>query len=224
MLYAVFSDVHGNLQALEKVRERILREKPDRIVCLGDLVGYGANPNEVAEIVRDMAEIVLAGNHDHAAVGLTDLAFFNHYAYLAALWTSETLSAENHEFLAGLPYSRTENGIHLVHSSPSHPETWGYILSDSKAEIAMAASPEPVVFIGHTHIPMDHHTQRGRMVNVGSIGQPRDGNSAAAFCLYNTDTDEMKLVRVEYDVESAGKAILAAGLPDFLASRLKYGQ
>lgn len=224
MLYAILSDVHGNLHALRVVLEDLQRHAPDRIICLGDLVGYGAFPNDVTLLIREMADVVLMGNHDHAALGMTDISFFNRYAHQAALWTRLALTPENRAWLKELPYDHLERGLYFVHASPVHPEKWYYVFSDPEAEIAMAASTTATAFIGHTHVPRDHHTRRGRLINVGSVGQPRDGDPRAAYTLYDAGTGERRLVRLEYDTAAAGEAIRSAGLPHFLAERLTLGR
>lgn len=224
MRYAIISDIHGNLQALEVVLEDMRRNKPDRIICLGDLVGYGANPNEVIVLVREVADLVVAGNHDHAAVGMSNLWAFNQMAYRAAIWTQENLPPEHTQYLKSLPYSKQDGDLFFVHASPMFPEQWFYIFSRSDAESAMSHAPAAIAFVGHTHIPMDHQTSNGRLINVGSVGQPRDGDPRAAYTLFNSETGERKLIRLEYDYEKAGSAIKEAGLPEFLAERLKLGR
>ncbi|MBZ0264613.1 metallophosphatase family protein [bacterium] len=224
MKYAFISDIHGNLHALTTVLEHIENENVDQIVCLGDLVGYGAFPNEVIEAVKSVTDIVIAGNHDHAALGLTDIRAFNQYAFQAALWTRKTLTEENRQYLLNLPLSHQEKDLYFVHASPVQPEQWFYIFSDYDAEHAMRYAPTSTVFVGHTHVPRDHRTRRGRLINVGSVGQPRDGNPEAAYTLFDSESGERRLMRVEYDVHAAGKAILEAGLPQFLAERILAGR
>ncbi len=224
MLFALFSDIHGNMNALEAVLEDILCHKPDKVICLGDLVGYGAHPNEVVDAVREVSDVVLAGNHDHAAVGLQDITWFNQYAHRAAVWTGETLTDENTEYLKNLPYTHKEQSLFFCHASPRTPEGWPYVFTDLDAAYAMEVSPCPTAFIGHTHVPNDHRTRSGRLINVGSAGQPRDGNPKAAYTLFDNVTGARKLVRLDYEIKTAAKAILDAGLPGFLADRLMMGR
>lgn len=224
MLYAVLSDVHGNLHAFETVLKDLEHRAPDRIICLGDLVGYGAFPDEVVNLGREHCDVILAGNHDHAAVGLTDISAFNPYAHKAALWTRKQLSEENLQFLRERPYTHSEQKLLFTHASPNHPEQWFYIFSDQDADSAMASSKAGTVFIGHTHVPRDHRTSHGRLINVGSVGQPRDGNPQAAYTLFDDETGERKLVRLDYPVEKAMQAIRDAELPSFLADRLAAGR
>ncbi len=224
MLFAFISDIHANLHALDTVLEDLEARHPDRVICLGDLVGYGAYPNDVTIKVREIADVVLAGNHDHAAVGLQDITWFNQYAYKAALWTRETLTGEHHAYLRGLPFTHEEENLFFCHAGPLTPEAWPYIYTDLDAAYAMANTPHATVFVGHTHVPNDHRTRQGRLINVGSVGQPRDGDTRAAYTLFDTTTGARELIRLEYDVAAAAQAILDAGLPGFLADRLQMGR
>ena len=224
MLYAILSDIHGNLHALNTVLEDIQHRHPDRIICLGDLVGYGAYPGEVIDRCREICHVILAGNHDHAAVGLTDISVFNPYAHQAALWTRQQLTHDHLQFLRERPYTHLERRLLFSHASPTHPEQWFYVFSDGDADQAMAGTTCGTAFIGHTHVPRDHRTSHGRLINVGSVGQPRDGDPMAAYTLYDDETGERKLVRLEYDITAAEQAIRDAGLPSFLADRLAVGR
>lgn len=224
MRYAFFSDVHGNLHALEKVLADIRARGVDRVICLGDLVGYGAFPNEVIDTARDASDLVIAGNHDHAAVGLTDISFFNPYAHQAVLWTRSRLTGRNTRWLREQPLTVNENGLQFVHASPFQPEQWWYIFSETDARQAMEHATAPTVFVGHTHVPFDYQLRSGRMINVGSAGQPRDGDPRAAWTLFDGETRERKLIRVEYDISAAADAIRDAGLHPFLADRLAVGR
>jgi len=224
VLFAMLSDIHGNLHALDVVLKDLEGRTPDRVICLGDLVGYGAFPNEVIERCREVSDVVLAGNHDHAAVGLTDISAFNPYAHQAALWTRNQLTDTHKEYLRERPFTHVERNLLFTHASPSHPEQWFYVFSDQDADLAMSTANYGTAFIGHTHVPRDHHTSHGRLINVGSVGQPRDGNPQAAYTLYDDETGERKLIRLDYDITAAGKAILDAGLPTFLADRLEVGR
>ncbi len=224
MRYAILSDIHANLHALEAVLSDIEKNNPERIICLGDVVGYGAYPNECLELIHQHVDKVIAGNHDHAAVGLTDIGAFNQFAFHAALWTRKVLTREHNQYLRGLPLDHQEFNIYFVHASPLLPEQWFYIFSDFDAEHAMAHAPTATVFIGHTHVPNDHRTRRGRLINVGSVGQPRDGDPRAAYTLFDSETGERRLIRLTYNLQAAGKAILNAGLSRFLAERLALGR
>jgi len=241
MLHAIVSDIHGNLEALDVVLADIAGHKPASIVCLGDFVGYGASPNECIERLRPMIEHAVAGNHDLAACGRLKLSYFNSNAAVAARWTETALTPENRAYLQELPYSVQWLDALLVHASPAQPEDWHYVLSPIEAEEEMAAYTQSLCFIGHSHYPgaFDRHNDRIRytrtaevrlekghryLVNVGSVGQPRDGDPRAGYLLYDDVERVIRHVRLEYDIAGAMKRILDAGLPRFLAERLQWGE
>jgi predicted phosphodiesterase len=242
MKYVVISDIHANLEAFAAVRKAIDEISPDKILCLGDLVGYGASPNECVEAAREISDAVVAGNHDFGAIGKTDIAYFNMYAREAIMWTADALKEDSFEFLSGRPLTDvTEDRLRIVHATPRDPERWNYIFSHEHALDEFDAFEEQICFIGHSHQPMIYelmdsetlivnnervHVRDGRryLVNVGSVGQPRDGNPKAAFCVYDLDQSEISIIRVEYDVEAAKKRIIDAGLPTVLANRLSWGE
>ncbi len=240
MLHALVSDIHGNLEALEAVLADLARHKPASIVCLGDFVGYGASPNECIERLRPMIEHAVVGNHDLAAVGLLRLTYFNSNAAAAATWTENTLTPANRAYLAALPFSVRWRDALLVHSSPAEPENWHYVLSPVEANAEMDAYQEAVCFIGHSHYPgvFDRHEERVRytraaeiqmekghryLVNVASVGQPRDGDPRAAYLLIDVDAKRAFFRRVEYPVERTQAEIRERGLPEVLAARLESG-
>jgi diadenosine tetraphosphatase ApaH/serine/threonine PP2A family protein phosphatase len=240
--YVIVSDIHANLEALEAVRKEIDSMSPDKVLCLGDLVGYGASPNECVEAAGSISDVTVAGNHDFGAVGRTDIAYFNMYAREAILWTAKALKEENLDFLSGRPLTEVVGDkIRIVHATPREPERWNYIFSHEQALEEFAAFEEQVCFIGHSHQPMIYelmdsetlivnndrvHVRDGRryLVNVGSVGQPRDGNPKAALCVFDLAEGEITIRRVEYDVEGAKKRIVDAGLPVVLANRLSWGE
>ncbi len=239
MKIAVFSDIHGNLEALHTVLADADARKPDACVCLGDFVGYGAAPNECIDTLRPRIEAAVAGNHDLAACGRIKLGYFNPDAARAARWTTETLTPEHMEYLRNLPYSIAWRGMRLVHSSPSEPEDWRYVFSPADAWFEMEACAEDVCLIGHSHYPgtfelagpdvrytRDESVKRVRgrryLVNVPSVGQPRDGDPRAGYLL--VEDGRFEHVRLEYDIEAAMKRIRDAGLPSFLADRLQWGE
>jgi diadenosine tetraphosphatase ApaH/serine/threonine PP2A family protein phosphatase len=240
--FVIISDVHANLEALLAVKKRVERIAPDRIIFLGDAVGYGAAPNECIDVLREFAAVMIAGNHDFGAVGLTDTRLFNPIAREAIDWTAGVLTAGNVKFLKQLPLSHTEGSdIRAVHATPFEPENWHYILSPNHALAEFDHFDETICFIGHSHQPVifelkDSETivtrtdamrlekTRRYIVNVGSIGQPRDHDPRACFCIYDQDAGEVKIERVEYDIDGAKKRILDAGLPPVLANRLTWGE
>lgn len=243
MRYALISDVHGNLEALQVVLHHVERDAPDRLVCLGDLVGYGADPQKCIEMVGGRTELVVAGNHDWAAVGRTDISYFNPYARAAVLWTMERLGEFHRKYLEGLPLVLSEGELHFVHSTPERPEEWNYIFSPVQAAYHLSKLQGHICFVGHSHVPVafvwdgeevswvpgpsfEVHIEPGLryLVNVGSVGQPRDGDSRAAYAILDLEGGTIEVRRVPYDIATAQRKILKAGLPEVLAERLAYGQ
>jgi predicted phosphodiesterase len=232
MRFAIISDIHSNLEALTKAFELIDRESVSEVVCLGDVVGYGANPNECVNIVRGRCSIILRGNHDAAAVDPVTAEAFTRNARVAADWTRQQLSEENKQFLAGCPLTARREGILFVHSSPFQPEMWHYVLAEEDLEDAFGGFTEQICFIGHSHFPgvfsedgPAKAVNRGArfLVNVGSIGQPRDGNAKLSFGLFDTESWNYRNVRSDYPIQEAAEKILRAGLPRALADRLALG-
>lgn len=233
MRIAVISDIHSNLEALERAAAEIGREKVDEVVCLGDVVGYGANPNECVEAVRRLTTHVLLGNHDEAALDLSKTEFFNPFARAAAEWTAGELTEEHRDWLAGLPLTLERHGLFFVHASPADPAAWNYILSPSDASEHFAAFSGEVCFIGHSHVPevfgedpWTRNIVKGEkfIVNVGSVGQPRDGDPRLSFGIFDTESWTYRNVRLDYDVGRAAEGIRKAGLPRALADRLLVGK
>lgn len=240
MLWALFSDVHANEPALEAVLAAIESERPDRILCLGDLVGYGANPREVIDRVRDLGCETVVGNHDLAAVGRLDASCFNMYAREAVRWTAEQLRAEDREYLLSLPLVADAGPIAAVHGTRDDPEEFFYLQSTEHASELLEDQPLFLGACGHTHVPLtflrvgdevlatfaknvDLRRCSRALVNVGSVGQPRDEDPRACFVLFDDDRRSLEIRRVEYDVESATRRIREAGLPQLLADRLWHG-
>ena len=244
MRLAVVSDIHANGDALDAVAREIARLRADRVVHLGDLVGYNAEPERCVAWAADNAVEGVMGNHDAVACGKSDGADFNPVALAAARWTAARLSAGAAAFLARLPDRiAIGDGILLVHGAPSDPDRYLFRLADAEEELAaLCAGPGPrVVFCGHTHLPAAFvRTRRGEVaaappdalrlapgdraiLNPGSVGQPRDRDPRASFLVYDTETGEASWVRVPYDVKACQEKVLAAGLPRFLAARLSEG-
>ena len=243
MRIAVISDIHGNRPALEAVLAEIGEERVDRVWCLGDIVGYGAEPDACCELTAERADVCLVGNHDLAVRGDISLGEFSRGAELAARWTQETLSGENLAYLHELEPKGVERGIGLYHASPRDP-VWEYVLSTLQAELCLDVQPERVCLIGHSHVALAFMRQEGNaatgepcpegttldlgegewLVNPGSVGQPRDGDPRAAWLMLDTGAWTAHFRRTEYDIPAAAAAIRAARLPDSLAERLQYGQ
>jgi len=240
--YAVFSDIHGNVQALRAVLERMDEREVDCRLCLGDIVGYGGNPNECVDAVRRSGARCIAGNHDHAVLGIAGIGQFNSRARAAAIWTADVLTEENRRFLSDLPLVLSAHDVLCVHASPREPEQWHYILTAHQAEEAFESFDETICLIGHSHRPLVVARDRGEtcslpfrediriragnryVINGGSVGQPRDGNPDAAFLWLDTDRGWARIERVPYDIGGAQRAILEAGLPAPLAERLEHGR
>lgn len=246
MRYAVISDLHSNLEALQAVAREARQAGAEAFLCLGDVVGYGADPTALIAWVRRHCEVVIAGNHDWAAIGATDTSYFNPAAAAAARWTGAQLSPDEAAYLAGLPSTARLGDALLVHATPYQPTAWHYLLDLRSAAFNFSHFEEPLCFLGHSHVPgiflFDEDRRRLRaepggvlelkpsqkpsrraIVNVGSVGQPRDGNPEASYALYDTAEGRVELRRVAYDVAAAAQKILAAGLPAFLAERLAAG-
>ena len=243
MRTAFISDIHANIDALDTVLADIAGQEIDRIVCLGDIVGYGPDPNECVAKVREVAEVTVVGNHDYAALGRIDTLGFNEYARAAADWTAQALDKESVKFLETLPLEIVLDGVRLVHASPLDPERWTYILSYQEAKRQFAAFTERICFIGHSHLPIvveevDEeiraipfapdapvrlHKDRRYLVNVGSVGQPRDRDPRTGYAWYDSEAGAVMLRRLKYPVETVQQKILDAGLPPFLAQRLGDG-
>jgi len=245
--YAVLSDVHGNLEALSAVLADAASEGALGVLCLGDAVGYGADPVACVELLGERSTGMVAGNHEYGALGLLDLRWFNPAARAAALWTREQLGADHQGYLSGLPLSSALGEATCVHASPRRPEEWDYLLSAEDGFEAFADFATRLCFVGHSHRPgvwslgssgpahedlggpawHDHrvpfHDGRRYIVNVGSVGQPRDRDPRAAYVVWDEDERSITLRRVMYDHKAAAAKILRAGLPRALADRLAHG-
>lgn len=237
---AVFSDIHANLPALESVLEDIDASNVDFIVCCGDVVGYGAHPNECVELLRRRNIPTIAGNHDYAALSLIDITYFNEIAKRSIQWTRQVLTPDNVEFLRNLPLSIEAADMLFVHASPRSPEAWNYVITLGDARQSFRAFGQRICFIGHSHTPFVVENCDGNLscptaplvelkpscrylVNVGSVGQPRDRNPEACYAIYDREVGSVEIRRTSYDRDRAQKAILEAGLPPELAERLNFG-
>jgi diadenosine tetraphosphatase ApaH/serine/threonine PP2A family protein phosphatase len=243
MHVAIVSDIHGNRHAFEAVLADVASTDARELWCLGDVVGYGADPNDCCALARANAAVCLAGNHDLAVTGALPLDEFSHGAALAARWTQEVLDDDHVEWLRTLQPKGAEDGVGLYHASPRDP-VWEYVLSTLLAELCLDAATERVCLVGHSHVALSFVRPEGQaatgdtrragdaldlsggewLVNPGSVGQPRDGDPRAAWLLLDTDGWRAEWRRTEYDIAGAAAAIRAARLPDSLAERLEYGQ
>ena len=238
MKIAVISDVHANLEALEVCLAKIDELKADKLICLGDLVDYCAQPNECIELVQKNAEVVLLGNHDEAQFNFEQAEGFNDYAYISSVHTRSVINHEHVEYLKKLPYTYSLENLLFVHASPRYPELYRYILSTSTAESEFSSFSEKVCFIGHSHRPVifaergsniyeaetaDDNGNTRYIINVGSVGQPRDGNPNLSFGFIDTENFKYINYRLEYPVKNAYKKIIDEELPVFLADRILKG-
>jgi len=232
-MLAIISDIHANLEALDATFAAGMKLGVDEWICLGDVVGYGANPNECVERVAALCSVVLFGNHDEAAIGGMDLSWFNPWAAEAAQWTIGALTPDSRKFLSERPY-RHETGLAtFVHSTPVAPEEWNYVLRQSDARAQATGFATPFCFVGHSHCPgvfpvdpVEATSEPRHLINVGSVGQPRDGDPRACMVVLTEAQDsepDIRLVRLKYDVEAAQRKIIEAGLPEMLARRLEVG-
>jgi predicted phosphodiesterase len=241
----VVSDLHSNAEALRSVLNRVRRKKFDTVICLGDFVGYGAQPNQVVDTMRTLRgrKIYIRGNHDRVASGLDDANGFNHAAKTAALWTRDHLSPINRRFLRDLAMGPTlAGGVLLCHGSPYDEDE--YVFNVHHAAQVLSLYEAPFILFGHTHLPAVFSIDERRavkgfavrsdatvrlqpneryLINPGSVGQPRDRNPSAACIIFDSDKRTVQFFRVEYDIEKTQASILKAGLPDVLAQRLRYG-
>jgi diadenosine tetraphosphatase ApaH/serine/threonine PP2A family protein phosphatase len=241
MRVAILGDIHANLQALEAVLADARDYGCTEFHCLGDVVGYNANPSECLEIVRNLPGVCVLGNHDEAASHGKALEGFSSAAAISLEWTRGVLSAEQKAWLGALRPQRQIRKTTLVHATLDSPGSWGYVRTAKEAELSLACQRTPLCFIGHTHVPkvfahgvgemllfedadgVDLSKSPKLLINAGSVGQPRDGDWRAAYMIHDGASDGLWMRRVEYDVESASRAVLEAGLPANLAERLHKG-
>jgi predicted phosphodiesterase len=246
--FLILSDIHSNLEALEAVAEKA-RGEYDRVICCGDLVGYGPNPNEVTEYVRRLDPLVIRGNHEKAALGMVDLTLFNPLAKKAALWTQSVLTPENRDYLAAIPSGPVdESGFTLVHGSLLDEDE--YLVDLEEALQSLHGAWNPLTFFGHTHVQggfvffkdgragfLNPEISKGRnesqlridsenrfLVNSGSVGQPRDYDWRAAYVIYDQSEQLVHYFRVDYPIEVTQEKMRSAQLPQYLIDRLSLGR
>jgi diadenosine tetraphosphatase ApaH/serine/threonine PP2A family protein phosphatase len=240
MRYAIFSDVHSNLEALKSVLEVFQESKIDRYLFVGDIVGYGANPKECIATLRRLDAVCVAGNHDWAVVNKTSPEYFNKDATEAISWTQKNITETERTFLLDLKLVKEEEKYCLVHGTLSHPEEFDYMFDASRAMKTFYLLNQKICFVGHSHCPgvfieeeervsyqepdiLKIEEGRRYIVNDGSVGQPRNGDCRACFCIYDDLASTIEFKRIEYDIEGAKKKIIEAGLPRILAERLSVG-
>ncbi|MCX8015046.1 MAG: metallophosphatase family protein [candidate division WOR-3 bacterium] len=242
MLLGIFSDVHSNLEALTATINFFLTKPIDKFLFVGDLVGYGASPNECIELVKKLNCIVVAGNHDFGVLGKTDIEYFNDYARWAIEWTAKQLNESAKDYLNSLPLENKYDDIFLVHSSPAEPASWRYIFTLQQAITQFEFFKEQICLVGHSHCPFiveknninevklitDNKIKikesHRYLINVGSVGQPRDGDNRACVGVLDVNEKVFEMYRIPYDINLAQQKIINAGLPKLLAYRLALGK
>lgn len=240
MRIAILSDLHANLEATEAVLADAREHDCTDFVCLGDVVGYNANPHECVEIVQKMNCPVVKGNHDEQAAQAESSRGFNALAEAAINWTREHITNEDKEWLRALHMTQEVHDFTIVHATLDAPEQWGYVFNSLDAVASFTYQPTTVCFFGHTHVAgafvRDDSVKKVKVeqlaieeakkyfINVGSVGQPRDGDWRAAYCIYHVDKNVVEQRRIKYDLATAQKKIIQAGLPRLLADRLELGR
>jgi predicted phosphodiesterase len=240
MKYAIIADIHANLEAFQVVLEDIEKQKCTHVACLGDIVGYNANPKECLDTVRAMNMPCVKGNHDEFCSSDTPMEGFSPHAAEAGNWTRQRLTEGDRQWLRELKFLRLVSNFTIVHATLDAPQRWGYVFDKLAAAASFTYQNTPVCFFGHTHVPVafirdsvvrggtysKFRVEPGRkyFVNVGAVGQPRDGNPKAAYVIYDMDEGSIELRRLDYDIPGAQKKILDAGLPPRLAERLAMGK
>jgi len=240
MRLAIFSDIHSNLEALEAVLADAREQRCTDFVCLGDVVGYNANPQECVQLIQELDCPIVKGNHDEQASLVESSRDFNEMAEAAIQWTRDHLTDDDKQWLRDLRLQRQVRDFTIVHATLDTPEQWGYVFNNLDAAASFTYQHTTVCFFGHTHVPIafvrDEGVQRVRIdklrieagkkyfINTGSVGQPRDADWHAAYCIYHVDSNLVELRRLKYDLETAQKKIIKAGLPHLLADRLAIGR
>jgi len=244
MKFAIIADIHANLEAFQVVLADIKEQRCTHYACVGDIVGYGANPKECLQIVRDLGMPCVKGNHDEYCSIEETVEGFNPHAAEAVSWTRTQLSAEERQWLRDLKYFRLVTSFSMVHATLDGPQRWGYVFNKLDAAASFPYQNTGVCFFGHTHVPLAFNREpssppvikggtyskfkvdptKKYFVNVGSVGQPRDNIPKAGYVVYDTVEGTIELRRLDYDIAGAQKKILDAGLPPRLAERLAYGK
>lgn len=246
MRIGILGDIHGNMEALTAVVAAMRNDGVDRWVQVGDIVGYGPEPSDCIDLVRELGCTVCVGNHDAAVLGALDTDYFNNYARLAIDWTKENIRSQDLEYLKSLPLVVKKEEYTVVHGSLSEPEQFGYVISPVEAKESLRLQNTYMGFVGHSHVPAIYVEREGMdinelevhyhsaveidvskcsrvLMNVGSVGQPRDEDPRAAYAVYDTEAKFASIRRIEYDIAGVQNKIRSAGLPEVLAHRLSLG-
>ncbi len=240
MRYAIIADIHSNLEALGMVLDALTKERIDKYICVGDIVGYGADPRISIKKVRELDMTTVLGNHEAGCTEFIDLSYFNEYASAAVSWTKDILKESDLKYLKTLKLIVEIEGFTLVHGTLNKPESFHYIFDRYQARESFNLMKTKILFVGHSHVPGIFEYKNNNLkyfyqekaviskdakyiVNAGSVGQPRDNDNRASYVIYDTESDEIYIKRVEYDIKKAQEKILQAGLPPMLAYRLSKG-
>ena len=242
MRYGIFSDIHSNLEALDAVIEDYKKEEIDRYLCIGDVVGYAANPKECIGKVKRLAMVTVAGNHDWASVNLFSTEYFNPNALEAVSWTARNLDEQSRYFLEHLILVYKNEDLTMVHGTLDEPGDFSYMTDGYIASRTFELLETNICFVGHTHVfgvfikskdgriqyqeesSIDIKEDNKYIINVGSVGQPRDANPQAAYCIYDTEKKNVQIQRISYDIQATRQKIINEGLPRFLGERLLMGR
>ncbi|MFC1667891.1 metallophosphoesterase family protein [Chlamydiota bacterium] len=241
MKYAIVGDIHSNIEALGEVISDAKNKGVKEFICVGDIVGYGPNPEKCYSKLCDLGCICIAGNHDYAVCKMTDTINFNEVANKAIEWTREVLPKKAISFLGNLEYSMEFDDFAIVHSSFFFPEKWGYVFTIQEAFLNFQIQNTEIAFIGHSHVPgifisynnmiqsynpanIVIEDDRKYLINVGSVGQPRDNNPLACYVIFDSDRRTVEFRRVSYNIDRTKEKIMRVGLPEFLAQRLTWGR
>lgn len=241
MRYGIVSDMHSNLEALDSCLDALSKERIDKYICIGDIVGYGADPSVCIKKVRELDALTVLGNHDAGCTGSLDLSYFNSYARDAIIWTKKVLSQSELDYLKGLELVKEMGDLTFTHGSLVNPGDFNYILNRHEALSSMEVMTKKILFIGHSHVPGVFERRDDDLryfyrekikvsenavyiVNAGSVGQPRDGDNRASYVIYDDRKSEIFIKRIGYDISGAREKILKAGLPKILAYRLDEGK
>ena len=240
MKFAIIADIHGNLDALQVVLDDAKKQQVTHYACLGDVVGYNANPKECLDIVRAMNMPCVKGNHDEYCSSEEHLEGFNPAAAEAVNWTRTQLTEDDRQWLRDLKYTRMVTNFTIVHATLDGPQRWGYVFDKLAAAASFTYQNTAICFFGHTHVPVafmrdsmvrggtysKFKTEPGKkyFINVGAVGQPRDGNPKAAYVVYDVHEGTIEIRRLDYDIPAVQAKIRAAGLPERLAERLSFGK
>ncbi len=242
MRVALISDIHANLEALTAVIESIADQNIDRILCLGDVIGYGSDPSPCLELVNRTCDVKLMGNHEYAALGMLSSEYYHNDARKSAEWTHQRLTDYDLSIISTFEMDHTFEDIYLVHASPHEPQRWHYILQPEMAHLAFQHMNTNLCFFGHSHLPMIFVESPGQLprvkaghdfvpdrdnrylVNVGSVGQPRDSDPRACYAIFDSKEYDVTFARVPYDVEVTQRKMKKARLPEMLIERLSVGR